>query len=64
MYLYRENEDIPIDDNGKAMLPLLQICLEGLPYIPDALKGSKVLTIFVSENMPADWHITEMLGLS
>lgn len=52
VYLYRENEDIPIDDNGKAMLPLLQICLEGLPYIPDALKGSKVLTIFVSENMP------------
>ena len=28
VYLYRENEDIPIDDNGKAMLPLLQICLE------------------------------------
>jgi uncharacterized protein YwqG len=52
VYLYRESEDIPIDSNGKAMLPLLQICLEGLPYIPDALKGSKVLTVFVSENMP------------
>lgn len=66
VYLYRENEDIPIDDNGKAMLPLLQICLEGLPYIPDALKGSKVLTVFVSENMPGrlayngdDWVIRE-----
>ena len=66
VYLYRESEDIPIDSNGKAMLPLLQICLEGLPYIPDALKGSKVLTVFVSENMPGrlayngdDWVIRE-----
>ena len=66
VYLYRESEDIPIDDNGKAMLPLLQICLEELPYIPDTLKGSKVLTVFVSENMPGrlayngdDWVIRE-----
>lgn len=52
VYLYREDEDIPIDDNGAIMFPLLQICLEELPYVPDALKGTKVLTVFVSKNMP------------
>ena len=52
VYLYREDEDIPIDDNGAIMFPLLQICLEELPYMPDALKGSKALTVFVSKNMP------------
>lgn len=52
VYLYKEDETIPTDNDGKMMLPILQVCLEGLPYIPDALKGTKVLTVFMSENMP------------
>ena len=41
VYLYRENEDIPIDDNGKAMLPLLQYVLKGCPIFLMHLKGRK-----------------------
>ncbi|KAB3902573.1 MULTISPECIES: DUF1963 domain-containing protein [Bacteroides] len=52
VYLYKEDEAIPTDNDGKTMLPILQVCLEGLPYIPDALKGTKVLTVFMSENIP------------
>lgn len=66
VYLYKEDETIPTDNDGKMMLPILQICLEGLPYIPDALKSTKVLTVFMSENIPArlspngdDWIIRE-----
>lgn len=54
VYLYKEDETIPTDSNGKIMLPLLQICLEELPYIPDVLIGTKVLTVFVSENIPVE----------
>lgn len=43
--LYKEEETIPTDNEGKMMFPLLQVCLDGLPYIPDALKGTKVLTV-------------------
>ncbi len=52
VYLYKEDEGIPTDNNGKMMLPILQICLNGLPYIPEELKGTKALTVFVSEDMP------------
>ena len=48
------------------MFPLLQICPDGLPYIPDSLKGIKVLTVFVSDNIPVelvgngnDWVLRE-----
>ena len=54
VYLYKEDETIPVDSNGKMMFPLLQICLDGLPYIPDSLKGIKVLTVFVSDNIPVE----------
>ena len=53
MYLYKEEETIPTDNEGKMMFPLLQVCLDGLPYIPDALKGTKVLTVFISKDIPA-----------
>lgn len=54
VFLYKENEEIPKDNNGNLMLPLLQICLDGLPYIPEALAETKVLTIFVANELPMD----------
>lgn len=54
VYLYKDGESIPMDNDGKRMLPLLQLYLEGLPFIPDALKGTKVVTVFISENMPME----------
>lgn len=66
VYLYKEDETIPADNEGETMLPILQICLYELPYIPDALKDTKVLTVFISKDMPSrlspsgdDWIIRE-----
>jgi hypothetical protein len=54
VYLYKENEEIPTGKNGKLMFPLFQLCLEKLPFIPNILKNTKVITVFISENFPMD----------
>lgn len=50
--LYKADETIPTDEDGKMMIPILQLCLEGQPYVPEILKGTKVITVFCSENKP------------
>ena len=68
--LYREGEGLPTDENGDEMLPLAQICVEELPYVPEALQGIRYLTLFVErdgrlfdEDFPAEngtgWLIRE-----
>ncbi|MGE7774750.1 hypothetical protein ACQKLP_08505 [Chitinophaga sp. NPDC101104] len=32
VFLYRENEDIPLDRSAQPMFPLFQLCVEGLPF--------------------------------
>lgn len=54
VYLYKEDEEIPTDKNGELMIPLAQLCLDDLPFIPTALQQSKVLTIFISKELPMD----------
>lgn len=54
VYLYKEDEEIPTDNNGKLMIPLFQVCLESLPYVPASLQDTKVLTIFASADIPMD----------
>lgn len=54
VYLYLENEAIPLDNDGKLMLPLFQLCLEGLPFVPEILEESKIITVFISKNFPMD----------
>ena len=63
---YKEDEEIPEDAAGRLMLPLLQLSLEGLPYIPDGLQNTRMLTLFISEDLPdgiatpdADWVLRE-----
>ncbi|MBS1605251.1 MAG: hypothetical protein JST42_21485, partial [Bacteroidetes bacterium] len=51
---YKEDESIPLDADGTPMLPLLQLSLEGLPYIPDGLENTKMITLFISENLSTD----------
>ena len=41
-------EVYPLDVNQKPMLPLMQLYLIDLPFIPHALQNTKVLTVFVS----------------
>lgn len=48
---YKEEESIPLDADGTPMLPLLQLSLEGLPYIPDGLENTKMITVFISEDL-------------
>jgi len=43
-----ENEDIPLDNDGNKMLPLAMIFFKDLPYLPDALKGLEMISIFMS----------------
>jgi uncharacterized protein YwqG len=54
VYLYAENEEIPKDDKGNLMLPLMQLCFEDLPFVPSALSDIKVATIFIAADLPFD----------
>ena len=54
VYLYKEEEDIPKDSNGDFMMPLFQLCLTNLPFVPKAISGARALTVFVSKNLPMD----------
>jgi len=51
---YKEEESIPEDAEGTPMLPLLQLSLEGLPFVPDGLDNTKMITLFISEDLPTD----------
>lgn len=51
---FLKEEEIPTDDDGLTMLPLMQLYLENLPFVPEALEGIKLLTVFVSQNIPSD----------
>ncbi|MFC4477394.1 DUF1963 domain-containing protein [Flavobacterium chungangensis] len=54
VYLYLENEEIPLDNNGEEMFPLFQLCFDHLPFVPDILKATKIITIFISKDFPMD----------
>lgn len=41
------DETWPEDENGNKMIPLATIFLEGLDYVPDALKNIKLITIYL-----------------
>lgn len=67
---YKENELIPLDDKGREMIPLLQLYLPNLPYVPKGLEGIQLLTVFMSyeypeqlEPMGAKWLIREYHSL-
>ena len=52
VFYFKENENIPLDENGKKMKPFVQIYLPSSPYIHPLLKNTKVITVFVSEEFP------------
>jgi hypothetical protein len=54
VYLYLEDEEIPFDNNGELMLPLFQLCLDQLPYVPEILQDTKIITVFISKDFPMD----------
>ena len=70
-FLFREDEGVPVDENGKLMSPLCQLYLPDLPFVPDVLDGTAVLCVFITlfkldgscsqdyievKNLPGDWE--------
>lgn len=71
VYLYLENEEIPLDNQGRQMFPLFQIYLKNLPFIPEILKESELITAFISQDFPMDlnkngnnWIVREYSDIS
>lgn len=54
VYLYLEDEEIPLDNDGELMLPLFQLCFDDLPFVPEILEKSKIITVFISKKFPMD----------
>ncbi|MDW5289663.1 DUF1963 domain-containing protein [Formosa sp. PL04] len=52
VFAYNEDEEIPIDKNGDQMFPLAQFYLPNLPYVHPSLKNTKLITVFVSAELP------------
>lgn len=47
-------EACPVDVNQQPMFPIMQLCLADLPFIPQALQNTKVLTVFISSDFLDD----------
>ena len=70
VFAYAPNEGLPLDEDGLPMLPLAQFYLPDLPFVPDELAGTALLTAFVSRQLPkprepmgARWLIREYASL-
>jgi uncharacterized protein YwqG len=71
VFMFLPTETIPKDVRGELMLPLAQIHLPSLPYIPPILKETELITVFMSsefpepdEEMGANWLIREYKTLN
>ncbi|MEO1655836.1 MAG: hypothetical protein AAFU64_20005, partial [Bacteroidota bacterium] len=52
VFIYREDEAIPLDKEGAPMVPLAQLYLPNLPYVHPYLENTKLICIFVSRTFP------------
>ena len=50
--VFGKDEDIPFDEKGNKMLPLFQVFLLNLPFVPEILKDIKLITVFMSSKFP------------
>jgi hypothetical protein len=50
------DEEIPLDEKGRPMLPLFQLHVPDLPYIHPLLKETFLLTVFMSEDFPEEFE--------
>ena len=56
VFLFKKDEEIPTDENGDLMLPLAQLYLPTLPYCHPLLQETKLITLFVSPSLPAEFE--------
>ena len=52
VFAYKEDEEIPLDKKGNQMFPLAQFYLPNLPYAHPSIKNTKLITVFVSAELP------------
>lgn len=54
IYVFKEDEGIPLDKKGKQMIPLIQLNLTQVEIKPDSISDTKIITVFISENFPVE----------
>ncbi len=54
VYLYKPEESIPLEEDSQLMIPLFQLCLSDLPFVPESLKDTKAITVFISNEIPLE----------
>lgn len=66
VFAYAGHEEIPLDQKGNPMMPLLQLYLPNQPFVPELIKDKKLITVFMSydfpenlEKMGSNWVIRE-----
>lgn len=47
----KRGEQQSLDEDGNEMIPLATIFLDGLEFVPEALNGVKLITVFLSSNV-------------
>ncbi|QXH45002.1 hypothetical protein KSS93_19210 [Pseudomonas xanthosomatis] len=56
VFLFRPDEGIPLNSAGEHMLPYAQLFLPGLSHTSSALAGTRVLTLFISRELPDEFE--------
>lgn len=54
VYLFKDNEEIPLDKNGNKMIPLIQVNLNHVSIKPKSISNSKIITVFISKDFPVE----------
>lgn len=54
VFLFRPEEELPLNPEGEPLLPLAQFHLPSLPMQHPALEGVKVLTVFIDQYLPPE----------
>jgi hypothetical protein len=52
VFLFGSGEELPRDDFGNEMIPLAQLYLKNLPYVPETVEGIELITLFISTEFP------------
>ncbi|MFT4088123.1 MAG: DUF1963 domain-containing protein [Gordonia sp. (in: high G+C Gram-positive bacteria)] len=66
VFLFRADDDVPLSESGRPLIPLAQLHIPSLPARSDLLDGIEILTVFVSDPLPdplapmgPDWVVRE-----
>ncbi len=57
VFVFKSDENIPLDKNGELMFPLAQIYIPNLPFIHPKISNTKILTVFISNEYPECFEI-------